>query len=485
VGYWELGGAWISGDEEYQKDRPEKDGDRWLTAVGQRGLFNQRWRTMIDFTKTSDDEYFNDIGTTSLQVKQSTHLLQTGEVNYLGDDWLATLRLEGFQTIARDVQRDPYRKLPQLTLLRSSPQQNFAPNFLLTSDYAYFDHDDEPTGHRLYNEIGASYPMEWIWGFLRPTAKYRQLNYDLDDEVFFDGSLDDAPDVGTPLLSLDGGLFFERDTAWGLQTLEPRVFYLWSDFEEQTGLPDFDTTELTFTYSQLFRDTRFSGHDRLDDANQLSVGLTSRLINPDSGLETISVSVGQIYYFDDRLVNVGSAQESDFEGSSAIAAEFALSPQKNWNFRSSWLWNTDENELDQSIFQFSWVGSDRTIFNLGYSYRRNTTTRNDGEDIQQIDISSYYPVNNEWSLFFRSLYDLEASDRVNDMAGIEYNNCCWRIRLVHQRYVDQQTQRVPDELVEYENATYVEFQLKGLGGVGTRVTEMLEEFIRGYQDSDL
>jgi LPS-assembly protein len=213
--------------------------------------------------------------------------------------------------------------------------------------------------------------------------------------------------------------------------------------------------------------------------------VTSRLINPDTGVATVAVSLGQIYYFDDRLVNVGAAQDSDFDGSSAIAAELSFAPRKELSFRSSWLWNTDHNEMDQSSFQLSWMGLDRTIFNLGYSYRRNTTTSNNGEDIQQIDVSSYYPVNREWSVFFRSLYDLEGSNRVNDMAGIEYNNCCWRVRLVHQRYVDQKTRLDVDELVEYESATYVEFQLKGLGGVGTRVTEMLEEFIRGYRDSDI
>ena len=485
VGYWELGGAWIGGDDEYQTDRPDEDGDRWLTAVDQNGLFNSRWRTNIDFTKTSDDEYFNDIGTTSLQLKQSTHLIQRGEVNYLGNDWLATVRFEEFQTIARDVRTDPYSKLPQLTLNRSTTQADFAPNLLLSSDYAYFDHDDLATGHRLFNEFGVNYPMQSIWGFLVPTAKYRQLNYHLDDDILFDGRLDDTPDVGTPVFSLDGGLFFERDTAWGLQTLEPRLFYLWSDFEDQTGLPDFDTTELTFTYNQLFRDTRFSGSDRLDDANQLAVGITSRLIDEGTGVETMSVSLGQIYYFDDRLVNVGSTQDSDFEGSSAIAAEVAFSPRRELSFRSSWLWNTDNNEMDQSSFQLSWQGQDRRLFNLGYSYRRSNAAQNSGDDISQVDFSTYFPINPEWSLFFRSLYDLEEKDRINDMAGIEYNNCCWRIRLVHQRYIDQNSRQEVVDFIEYENATYVEFQLKGLGGVGTRVTEMLEEFIRGYRDSTI
>ncbi|MEP5766125.1 MAG: LPS-assembly protein LptD [Halieaceae bacterium] len=484
LGYWEVGGAWIGGDDEYQDEFPDRDGDRWLAAVEQYGLFKKRFRTNIDFTKTADDEYFSDIGTTSLELTQSTYLLQAGEVDYLGDNWLASLRLEEFQTIARDVENDPYSKLPQLSLKRGAAPELFAPNLLLDSSYAYFDHGEDLTGHRLYNAVGANYPMQWLWGFLTPTAKYRQLNYDLDDDILFEQQQDDTPDVGAPLFSLDGGLYFERDTAWGLQTLEPRLFYLWSDFEEQDGLPDFDTSELTFTYNQLFRETRFSGQDRIDDANQVSAGITTRFIDTDTGSEKLYASIGQIYYFDDRRVNVGAASDADFEGSSAIALEFGVSPREDLSLRSSWLWNTDEDELDQTSAQLSYSGTGRMIFNLGYSFRRNRGTSNNGADLEQVDISTYFPVNREWSLFLRSLYDLEDSERINDMFGIEYNNCCWRTRIVHQRFLDQKNGRDVTSLVEYENATYIEFQLKGLGGVGTRVTDMLEEFIRGYEDRD-
>jgi LPS-assembly protein len=485
LGAWTLGGAYIAGDEQYQLDVPGQDGDRWLATADQRGLFAQRWRTRIDFTRTSDDEYFNDIGTTTLQQKQSTHLLQRGEVDYLGDRWQASLRLEAFQTIARDVLRDPYSKLPQLTLTRTAPPKEFAPNLLWQSDYAYFDHDELTTGHRLYNEVGVNYPMRWIWGFLTPTAKYRQLNYQLDEDINFSGERDDTPDVGAPMFSLDGGLFFERETRWGMQTLEPRVYYLWSERETQDGLPNFDSAELTFTYNQLYRETRFSGNDRIDDSNQVTLGVTSRLLDPETGNQTLAASIGQIFYFDDRLVNLTGVEEQDLEGSSAIAAELELALASNWNFRSAWLWNTDDGELDQSTLQFGWEGDNGALLNLGYSFRRNRTTLNQGLDIDQVDVSAYWPLSREWRFFLRSLYDLEANDRLNDMLGIEYNSCCWRLRLVHQRYVDQATNRNRPELVEFENATYLEFQLKGLGGLGTRVSELLEEFIRGYSDSDL
>ena len=485
VGYWEVGGAWISGDDEYQADRPGQDGDRWLTTAEQRGLFNKRWRTRIDYTNTSDRDYFSDIDTTSLDARQSTELLQLGQVDYLGDNWLTTLKVEDFKTITRDVIRDPYASVPQLMITRTAATENFAVNFLLESDYAHFNHPDLVEGQRLYNAVGAHYTMEWIWGFLTPTVKYRQVNYDLDDEILFQGQLDDSPDVGAPMVSLDGGLFFERYTDWGLQTLEPRIYYLWSDFEDQAGLPDFDTASLTFSYDQLFRETRFSGHDRIDDSNQVSVGITTRFIDQETGREKLVAGIGQIYYFDDREVDIQPFDPFATNGSSPIAAQLGLALAERWDFRSEWLWSTQEKELEQTSIQFGWQGTGEAVFNLGYSYRRNRTLQNQGRDINQVDISSYVPVTRDWRIFFRSLYSIENRDRVNDLAGIEYNNCCWRFRLAYQRFADQRFNTNNPDLVEYENAIFFQFQLKGLGGIGSTIADVMEENIRGYQNSDL
>lgn len=483
IGYWELSGAAIKGDDEYQTDRPEEDGDRWLTAIEQGGLFGQRWRTRIDYTNTSDNEYFSDIDTTSLDVRQSTELLQLAQLDYLGDNWLTTLKFEDFKTIARDIVRDPYASVPQLTVTRTAAPENFGLNLLWETDYAHFNHPDLIEGQRLYNAVGANYTMEWIWGFLTPTVKYRQINYDLDDEILFQGQLDDTPDVGAPMFSLDGGLFFERQTSWGLQTLEPRVFYLWSDFEEQAGLPRFDTSVLTFSYDQLFRETRFSGHDRIDDSNQVSLGVTTRFIDSETGRENLVAGIGQIFYFDDREVSPNPLTST--RDSSAIAAQFGLALSDNWDFRSEWLWSRRDRELEQTSVQFGWQGSGEAVFNLGYSYRRNRTALNQGRDINQVDVSSYLPVTRDWRVFFSALYSIENKDRLNDLVGVEYNSCCWRIRLAYQRFVDQRTNLNNPELVEDENAIFFQFEFKGLGGVGSTIVDVMEENIRGYRDSEI
>ena len=137
------------------------------------------------------------------------------------------------------------------------------------------------------------------------------------------------------MASLDGGLIFERQTSFFgqsmTQTLEPRVYYLFSQYEEQIFQPDFDTAELTFSYGQLFRDTRFSGNDRLDDANQLSVGVTSRYFDNETGEEKLSASLGQIYYFRDREVRLNAFDPVLAENTSPLAGEFSGRPTRNGN----------------------------------------------------------------------------------------------------------------------------------------------------------
>ena len=116
-----MGGSYIDRDKKYREENEDVSGDRWLGSAGQAGLIAQRWRTAIDYTKVSDDDYLNDIGTSSLDVRQSTHLAQRGQLDYLGDNWQAEMRFEQFQTIAKDILTNPYKKLPQLSLHRTAP----------------------------------------------------------------------------------------------------------------------------------------------------------------------------------------------------------------------------------------------------------------------------------------------------------------------------------------------------------------------------
>src|SRR5690606_24840099 len=105
-------------------------------------------------------------------------------------------------------------------------------------------------------------PIERSGWFLRPELGWRQTEYDFDVANY--GKRDESR--GLPIFSLDSGLIFEREANlfgrdW-LQTLEPRLFYLYVPYEDQSDIPVFDTQELTFGFGQLFRTNRFVGADR-------------------------------------------------------------------------------------------------------------------------------------------------------------------------------------------------------------------------------
>jgi LPS-assembly protein len=490
VGYWTVGGTYMRHDDRYKKEVPQgQSDDRWLTVVRQDGLFEQRWRSRIDYSKASDEQYMKDLEASSLNAQRATSLLQLASLDYLGDDWLFNLDVQQFQSLAEDI-NDEYKKLPQFTGQYRGRGTPFTLEPVLLAQYSNFDSDENVvTGQRTYAEAGATYPMQWSYGFLEPTLKYRQLNYELSEGDFFN---EDSPSAGSALASLDGGLYFERQTGFAgkslLQTLEPRVYYLYAGHENQADQPDFDSAELTFSYNQLFRETRFSGHDRLDDANQVSVGLTTRFIDTESGDRLLSASIGQIYYFRDRKVRLQPGAEPLDESGSEIAGELIFSPTRHVDLRSSLVYDPYSGNMNSGNVQASYTRDDGAIFNIGYSYRRPLTLVNLQPETEQANVSAYLPINDNWRVFGAVNYSVIDNKNIEDMAGVEYDNCCWTVRLLHLRYYDNATTgRIPDfnnPNLEQEHTTQVQIILKGMGGFGDRITNILEDMIRGYQERE-
>ena len=486
TGFWTVGGNYLANDHLYQEDYPSENGNRWLSRVEQDGLVKSRWSTHIDYTRVSDKDYFRDLGTTSLEVRRQTHLRQIGEVNYLGNEWLMQLRLQQFQTIARDLNNE-YKKLPQLNIKRRSNHSPFEPTYIFEAEYTNFDHELKITGERLYGEAGIALPMRWAAGFLTPTFKYKQLNYNLDKSLGL--NIDSNPSEGATIFSLDGGLYFERSGSTSgrqySQTLEPRIFYLYSGGKNQNTLPVFDTSELTFTYNQLFRESRFSGHDRIDSTNQLALGLTTRYIDNKSGREVLSASIGQIFYFEDREIRLNPITNVLNNSTSAIAAELNYQPSAKLRIASSLLWNTQDSKVDDGNLQISFEAANRSIYNLSYNFDRGNLFGINRKDIEQLDVSGYFPLAKHWNLFFRARYGIETKEIIEDAIGFKYEDCCWSIRIMHARTIDPlDNQFVIDVNTDRDHATYVEFQLKGLGAIGNRIGNMLEEIIWGYKENE-
>lgn len=524
-----IGGAYLpddDGGDDSDEEHPLKESfagqDRWLVNVDHLGGFGKPWQTKIDYTKVSDEDYFRDLGNGTLQASSETHLKQQAQAGYHLGHWWFGLQAVEFQTLINDTRRQ-YQQLPRADI---NGNYHFSPwnldlDLELKHQYTEFDHQDETdlsgnplvTGSRSRIDYALTLDQQWLWGYLRPTVKIKHLTYDLDDPAV--AGADDSPSATVPVAIIDAGLFFERDTTWfkhALQTFEPRLYYLNSDFEDQSAHPDFDTSELTFSYQQLFRDDRFSGGDRIGDADQLTVGLTSRLIDKNTGAERLRGSIGQIFYFKDRYVSLDPTLTRAFLKSiddpaavtniarrdlamdllsddSALAAEFAARMGEHLRFQSDILFDDDTDKVDKSSISLRYNNNDNAIFNTSYRYtRRNPRLVSDqlfDADIEQADLSALVPLGDSWSLVGRWNHDLTNSRELEVFGGIEYESCCWRASVILRHWLDRDDDLIiPEEELEYDDGVFFQIQLKGLAGTGTSVESILRDGIYGYEPQE-
>ncbi len=478
--------------EKELNNLPPRD-HRWLSHVAQKGNFSGI-NTTIDYTKVSDNRYFQDLPNNSLDVKRTRHLKQQVALDYSRGAWQAEVVAEQRQTLDDDLDKQ-YKIMPRLSLVRNNSGSSFETQWLAQTEITDFQHDDSiekggefVTGQRAYVETGISYPMHWAAGFLIPTLKVRHLNYDLDD--LHNNSSSTTLTATTPMATVDMGLIFERamsmQDAQYTQTLEPRLYYFYSEYEEQLEHPDFDSKELTFSYNQLFRDTRFSGHDRLDDANQISIGVTSRFIEDQSGREVITASIGQTLFFEDRRVSLETDLTSATQSKSFIATEIQYQPFNKLWFNNTLLWDSRQNRLQEGGFSFHYQTQADSLYNLSYKFRRDGDSNliTGVQHLEQVDASLLLPINNNWSWYSRLQYDITEKNSIDSLIGMQYEDCCWKVRLLYQEGFEDEFISEPEGslLVETDYAFIIEFHLKGLGGLGSKSIEILKESILGYED---
>jgi LPS-assembly protein len=418
----------------------------------------ERWRTDLVVDRVSDNRFFQDFGTnlgqTSLQFLRSS-----AQLAGVGRYWNLELMADDFQVIDDSVEafNEPYRRIPRLGYWFDRPLGSRGLNLALDSELVYFDRDVGTTGARFDLQPRLYWDLRRSWGFLRPTAGYRYTAYALDLE----GEIgDETPSTGVPILSLDGGLVFDRRVANGdLQTLEPRLFYLYVPYEPQDDQPVFDSGEFTFGFSQLFNTNRFAGGDRQTDANQLSLAVSTRRFEGASGRVLWSLSLGQILYFKPQRVQLDLAPAFD-EDYSPFLAEFNWRPFARVSATLGMQWDWERSQLDVGMVGVQYRGSRGRRASIEYRFRRDR--------VDQFDLRAYWPINEQWRVLSRINYSFADNDMLEIQGGVEYESCCWAFRTVLRRYLKNRDG-------DYRNAIYLELNLKGLASIGTRGEELFRD----------
>lgn len=465
----ELSGTWLPNDDLTGDDR---------SSFGflHFGTLGPQWTVQANINSVSDDRYFEDFGD-SLTAASTSLLESTAGVFGRGRYWSASLSAQDWKITDPFLPAgfEPFRRLPRALFGYERPFSDWLVAGV-RSEAVAFDHQARPgaTRYDLYPYV--SFPLERAWGYVRPEFGYRLTGYQLDGEYSAQFP-SRSPSRGTPIASLDAGLFYERGTQlFGrrmLQTLEPRLYYLRVPYENQDDLPIFDTQELTFGFAQLFRNNRFTGGDRQMDANQATVALTTRWLEEATGRERLSASLGQIRYFQPQRVQMPGVQTIDRAGSALVGdLEYALSDR--WRVGVSQQWDPEDELSDLSALRAQYRWRDNGVFNLAYRFRRETAEALANQvSVEQIDASFAAPISERWRIVGRWNYSLLDESTLEALGGFEWESCCIAIRLLGRHYVRNREG-------EKNNGIYLELELKGLATLGRKSGELLERAILGY-----
>ncbi len=450
--------------------------NRYSINVNLQSQLTPTWRFGSSINKVSDDFYFEDLGdsltTNATSVIGSEVGLYGRNASAFFGLWNAGLTVDRFEIIdpANLNAIDPYRRAPRIYFNSENYVGPFS--YGVKSELVHFRREIGFEGSRFDVMPFARIEFRKSFGYIRPELSFRHTRYDLSRFPANDPLVGtDGPTRSLPIASLDAGLYFDRASALFFpnlrQTLEPRLYYLRAPFRDQSDFPVFDTTELDFSFPQLFRNNRFSGPDRQADANQVAAAITTRWIDDVAGVEKIRLSVGQIRYFDDSNVTLDATTQPFTSSAGVWVAEAQAQLSERW--RVSWA-NQFDPEISRtrlSAVRLQRSFGDAGLLNIGYRYRRDR--------LEQTDISGLVPINERWSLIGRWNYSLPEQRTLEGLAGFEYRSCCWRLRMLGRHYLRAGT-------LQGRNSIFFELELNGLGVLGRKTDRLLDNAIVGFSD---
>lgn len=466
--------------------------------------FNEYWSSNVDFNYVSDDYYLQDFGSNLNEITDN-QLLQEGDLFYKSPHWNFTGRVQSYQTLhpvnSAPVENE-YRRFPQLILNADYPDQPGGFEYFINNEVTHFEILKDPgvnlllpTGDRLHTQPGVSLPLSWPYFYINPRVQFALTEYSLYQVA--DTNTPTNKKRALPIIDIASGFSFVRNlNIFGhqfQQTLEPQFYYTYIPYRNQASIPLFDTTVNNLTYDQLFNYNRFTGLDRIGDANQIATGITTRLMDADSGWEKARLGIGGIIYFAERrvtLCNNNSCTDNpnnhvNSQRLSPITGTFNYHVNPAWTFNANALWNPVTKQIDNTTLGLHFEPREQHVINLNYSFARNgdyftgivtNTARN---NLKLTDISFEWPLFREITAVGRWAQDWSSNHFQNLLYGLQYDTCCWAARFVGERTFKNQ---LANESPQYNSGFYLQFSLKGLTTIGSGdATGLLNRSIPGYK----
>jgi LPS-assembly protein len=465
---------------EYMPDDNDFKRDRYAYHIEHQHNLGRGVSAAININGASDDTYFEDLSTRVIKTSQ-VQLPRQLTLSHTPATWLQTnMQVLQYQTLQPDPATPvakPYFLEPQINLIGYKPNL-WKTDFSMTGQYSRFNHPDgiDVNGNRLaegdrfvfYPQL--SLPIVNPAFVITPKIGLHVTQYDLQNRL---------PNEETrisrtlPTFSLDSTVIFERDTELlghgFIQTLEPRLYYVHIPFKDQSNIPVFDSGITDFNFAQIFSENRYSGFDRINDANQLTAGVTSRMLDATTGSELFKAMIGQRYYFKEQRVTLPgeTARVDEFSNlvagfSGLVAPKTYVDTALEYNYRDS-----QRERLSAGVRFQPEIGK---VLSASYRYTRDQLS--DIPQVEQYDLAGQLPISAKWYAVGRYNYSVKDRRPLETIAGFEYNAGCWSARFV--------TQRLEAIAGDPNTSIFFQLELHDFGSIGSNPLQLLRRSIPGY-----
>ncbi|HVE06358.1 MAG TPA: LPS assembly protein LptD, partial [Paraburkholderia sp.] len=436
----------------------------------------------VYYNRVSDNTYPEDLASSTSQFLNGTQLLyqQEAGLTYNNGPWSVLAREQHWQTLTPST--PPYGREPQLNV-KYAKYNVGGFDYGAEMDYSRFriTADNMTEGDRVMFNPYLSYSVVGPGYFVTPKVQWHFASYNLSNlgTNSVPGQAKNFTE-SIPTFSFDTGLVFDRSVRiFGedyIQTLEPRLYYVYTPFRNQDQAPLFDTADSDFGLAEIFTPNTFVGNDRIADANRLTAALTTRFLNAANGDERARFVIAQQYYFTDQRVTLFPGQSATTARHSDLIAGASIKLGAGFASETAFQYNADNNQLVKSSIGFGFSPETGKVVNLGYRYTRaNTTLEN--QPINQLLISGQWPFSHRVSAVGRINYDLQGHRIVDGLIGMQYDADCWTLGVGVQRYANG----VNTSGFE-TSATRVlaQLTLKGLSSVDNGLVRAFRDSVAGY-----
>lgn len=449
--------------------------DRWGVFTKHQQRVGDSWNSTVNINRVSDGKYFTDLST-QVAVTSQVYLSNDAALSRSGT-WGGT-GTYGFTAYAQrwqTLQSDPlvpltapYNREPQLTLT-AQRITNWG-DFDMLSSYTSFAHPTLINGQRTVINPSFSMPVQNAFAYVTPKVGAHITHYTMGNNNT--AGLPDAT-RGLPTFSADSGVVFEREMqARGqtlIQTLEPKAYYVYIPYKDQSRLPNFESGLQDINFATIFSENQFSGQDRINDANQLTLGLSTRFIDASSGIERLRAAVAQRYYFEAQRVTVpGVAPRASDRNSSDLLAGISGNIAKNWTGDAGWQYNTDLKQTQKFNVATRYQPQAGKVLNVAYRETVNA--------VRQFDVSTQWPIDGRWTAVSRWNFSLRDNRTLEALAGVEYSDRCWALRIAGHRFATT--------TASTSTSIFIQLELSGMSRIGTSPLEVLRRNVGGYKQID-